>query len=103
MFLLKMDSGVVFCRREDFEVVGRYREDRLFAEDLAFLFALRRLGKTRGQRLARLIEARAIASTRKFDKYGEWHFFKLPIVALAGAFKSPERQRFARKYWYEDR
>ena len=45
-----IDTGVVFCRREDFEAVGGYDESRLYAEDVLFPLALRRLGRNRGQR-----------------------------------------------------
>ena len=101
--LARIDTGVVFCRRTDYEAVGGYREDRLFAEDIAFLAALWRLGRRRGQRLTRVTTARAIASTRKFDKYGEWHYFRLPWVMIVAAFRDPANQRWAKKYWYEDR
>ena len=47
------DTGVVFCRREDFAAIGGYDESRLFAEDVAFLLALRRHGKSTGRGLAR--------------------------------------------------
>jgi len=40
-----LDTGVVFCRRRDFETIGGYDESRLVAEDVIFLLALRRLGE----------------------------------------------------------
>ena len=42
-----MDTGVVFCRRADFVTVGGYDERRYFAEDVVFLWALKRLGRSR--------------------------------------------------------
>jgi glycosyltransferase involved in cell wall biosynthesis len=101
--LLRIDTGVVFCRRADWEATGGYPEDRLFAEDVGFLFALRRRATARGQRLTRATRARAIASTRKFDKYGDWHFFTLPWNAAWSLLRDPVEQRWARRYWYEDR
>lgn len=102
--LTGMDTGVVFCRRADFEQIGGYDEERLFAEDVQFLVDLRRLGKRRKQRLARLTEAKAVASARKFDKYGEWHYFtqifRLGWLMLRHPSATTD---FARKYWYEDR
>jgi len=47
--LTGLDAGVVFCRRADWQTVGGYNEDRLWAEDAEFLIALKRLGRTRGQ------------------------------------------------------
>lgn len=102
--LLRVDSGVVFCRREDFERVGGYSETRLYAEDLQFLYDLWRLGRPRGQRLLRATAARAIASTRKFDKHGDWHYFVMPLRLLRDALQGRNaEQRTARRYWYEDR
>jgi glycosyltransferase involved in cell wall biosynthesis len=96
-----LDIGLSFCRREDFEAVGGYDESRLYAEDVLFPLALRRLGRTRGQRLVRIPEVKALASTRKFDQFGDWHYFGM----LAHAFRSLitwnwEDEDLADRYWY---
>lgn len=97
-----MDTGVVFCRRQDFETIGGYNEDRLYAEDVQFLLDLRRLGKTRGQRLVRVSSARAIASTRKFDEHGDWHYFvEIIRYALKRPFRPKAVEDFAKRYWYD--
>jgi glycosyltransferase involved in cell wall biosynthesis len=97
-----MDTGVVFCRREDFETVGGYGEDRLFGEDVMFLWKLRRLGRTRGEKLKRVRRAKAITSARKFDRHGDWHYLGLIGRAALWQILSPRRlERFARAYWYE--
>ena len=97
-----MDTGVVFCRRRDFETVGGYGEDRLFAEDVRFLVKLARLGRTRGQRLVRLRGAKAVASARKFDRHGDWHYFRLVSrVAWCSLFAPRSLERLAREYWYD--
>ena len=95
------DTGVVFCRRDDFEAIGGYDESRLFAEDVAFLLALRRHGKASGRRLARPWGARTTISTRKFDRWGDWHFFtRMPAVAWR-LLRDPQAVTdFARQYWY---
>ena len=102
VFLTGMDTGVVFCRRADFEAMGGYDEDILIAEDVAFLQTLRRLGKARGQRLARVTSAKGIASTRKFDEFGDWHFF---IVLVAGIkyLWTRDMSGFVDRYWYKPR
>ncbi len=71
--LFGVDTGVVFCRRADFTTVGGYDEGRPIGEDVAFLMALRQLGKERGQRLIRLTDVKALVSMRKFDPHGDWH------------------------------
>ena len=95
-----MDTGVTFCRKEDFEAIGGYDESRLVAEDVAFLWALRRLGQTRGQRLARATRAKIVASTRKFDEFGDWHFFSVAIEALRHLMRR-DLTRFTASYWYK--
>ena len=104
LWLTGMDTGVVFCRREDFERVGRYPEDRHYAEDVDFLWRLIRLGWSRGQRLTRLRAVKAIASARKFDRYGDWHYFWLMPSLLPGTLRRERGgSKRARKYWYDDR
>jgi glycosyltransferase involved in cell wall biosynthesis len=104
VWLTGMDTGVTFCRREDFEAVGGYTEDMKFAEDVKLLLDLRRLGRGRRQRLGRTRSAKAIASTRKFDRYGEWHYFTLLARGLVGLLVRPrELERWAHEYWYSDR
>ncbi len=99
--LTGMDTGVVFCRREDFGELGGYDERRLVAEDAAFLWRLKKLGRERGQKLARVAEAKAIVSTRKFDEHGDWHWFTQLIPrALPALLSASAERRLAEKYWY---
>ena len=101
--VLRMDTGVVSCRADDFRAVGGYSEQRLFAEDVQLLFDLRRLGRPRGQRLIRLTGAKTIASARKFDRHGEWHYFtRMPKLAWLMLVDPGASTAFARDYWYGD-
>jgi glycosyltransferase involved in cell wall biosynthesis len=103
VWLTGMDTGAVFCRREDFETVDGYNEQRLFAEDVQFLWDLKRLGRVRGQKLTRITSIKAIYSTRKFDKHGDWHYVWLIIRFLYGVlFSRRSMDDFARAYWYGD-
>jgi len=96
-----MDTGLVFCRREDFLAVGGYDERRYFAEDVAFLVALRKLGRPRRQRLARLTSVKAVASTRKFDEHGDWHYLAWIPRALVALLRDPTGKGSAiERYWY---
>ena len=104
VWLTGMDTGVVFMRRVDFERVGGYSETRHFAEDVDFLFKVIRLGRTRAQRLRRLRGVKAIASVRKFDRYGDWHYFwMMPRLTIGTFFPSKSEHPTARRYWYDDR
>ena len=101
VWLTNIDTGLVFCRREDFEAVGGYDENMRFAEDVAFPWALKRLGRRRGQKLVRLRAHKAIASLRKFDEYGDWHYVTmLPrslwlLLCGRGAWND-----WVDRYWY---
>lgn len=108
IWLLQMDTGVVFCRREDFEAVGGYNENLLLAEDVAFLVALKKRGKEKGQKFTRLSAVKALGSTRKFDDHGDWHYllmlpqifknmFRLGYNFLSKQDEMPE----VTKYWYK--
>jgi glycosyltransferase involved in cell wall biosynthesis len=103
VYVTGMDTGVVFCRRADFVTIGGYDARRYIAEDVVFLLALKRLGRSRGQRLTRLRPVKAIASTRKFDRYGDWHYFTSMLKATVMWWRPYEANEFVRKYWYEDR
>jgi glycosyltransferase involved in cell wall biosynthesis len=104
--LFGIDAGVVFCRRADFEQIGGYNEQRLFGEDVELLLAMRRLGRQRTprQRLVRLHGATTITSNRKFDKHGQWHYFvEVMRFLVQRPFRPDFTDRFARRYWYDDR
>jgi hypothetical protein len=99
-----MDTGVVFCPRADFEAMGGYREDRLYAEDVIFLLSLKKHGRKTGRRLVRPRGARAIVSARKFDLHGDWHMlFDLGAMCINQLIASRKAERQARAYWYEGR
>jgi glycosyltransferase involved in cell wall biosynthesis len=96
-----MDTGVVFCRRDDFEAVGGYRENCRWGEDVWLLLDLRRRGWRSGRRLEGATNAPAIFCTRKFDRYGDWHYFTMPFRILWDALRG--RADTANRYWYGPR
>jgi glycosyltransferase involved in cell wall biosynthesis len=107
-WLTKMDTGVVFCRREDFEAVGGYNENLFLAEDVAFLHALKKRGGQKGQKFIRLSGVKALGSTRKFDEHGDWHYFSLlPRIAVKifrigwQIFIKQEQMPEITDYWYK--
>jgi glycosyltransferase involved in cell wall biosynthesis len=104
VWLTNMDTGVVFMRRVDFLQTGGYPEGRHYAEDVAFLYKLIRLGRSRRQRMTRLRAFKSIASVRKFDRYGDWHYFwMMPTLALGTLRPRFSGSPKARAYWYDDR
>ena len=104
VWVLRMDTGVVFCGRDDFDAVGGYDESLRFGEDVRFLVDLRRHGRSNRRRLTRLRGVKAIACMRKFDRYGDWHYFRMvPQLTFALLFPGRESDGLVQKYWYEDR
>lgn len=102
VWLTGLDIGLSFCRREDFEAVGGYDESRLYAEDVFLPLVLRRLGKGRGQRLVRVPKAKALSSSRKFDQFGDWHYFKMLVLAVRNIVTSNwNDEKLAQRYWYK--
>mgnify|MGYP001548809809 CR=1 FL=1 len=40
---------------------------------------------------------------RKFDSYGDWHYFTKVLRLVPGLFKPPETlDEWVREYWYSD-
>ena len=102
VWLTGLDIGLSFCQREDWVAVGGYDETRLYAEDVLFPWAMRQLGRPRGQRFVRIPQVKTLFSTRKFDQFGDWHYFWM----LAHAFKSLvtrnwNDEKLAERYWYK--
>ena len=107
LWMTGMDTGVVFCRRKDFDAVGGYNEELFFAEDVAFLYALKRRGWKKRRHLTRLSGVRALGSTRKFDENGDWHYFPMFLDAALillrngiGAFTKQDEMPDVTDYWY---
>jgi glycosyltransferase involved in cell wall biosynthesis len=101
IWITRIDAGVISCKREDFEAVGGYDETRLYGEDVMFLLAMRTLGRSRGQRLGRVKGVKALGSARKFDQFGDWHYFGFPIQALKSLVTGNwNDEKLAQRYWY---
>ncbi len=104
VYLMRMDAGVVFCKRADFVAVGGYDESLHYAEDLQLLIDLKRLGRPRSQYFSRPKDVHAITSSRKFDKHGDWHFLTMiPRIGFWMLFDKSRGEKSTHAYWYEDR
>ena len=101
VWVIGVDTGLVFCRRVDFEALGGFDEGLRFAEDVVLYLRLKRLGRTRRQRFVRLRRVKALCSTRKWDHHGDWHY--LLMVLKAPVYFTLMHRRmdaFADRYWY---
>jgi glycosyltransferase involved in cell wall biosynthesis len=86
-------SGVMFwCRRADFEAIGGFDEQFLVAEDVEFARRLRAFGQRTGRYFTTLRSAPVVASTRKFDSYGDWHMFAMvtQLRAIRAAYNGSD-------------
>ncbi len=103
-FVTQIDAGLTFCRRDDFQRLAGYDERRWCAEDVDFLRRLKHLGRSGQRRLARGGYAPAVYSTRKFDKYGDWHYLGLGArLMLSRSWRAEARSEAVSEYWYRDR
>jgi predicted glycoside hydrolase/deacetylase ChbG (UPF0249 family) len=98
------DTGVVFCRRADFDAIGGWDEQVLFGEDVVFFRALSRLARQRGQRFVRLRGVKTVTSARKFEQFGQWGWplANVGVIWLA-IIRSPRARRLIERYWYKSR
>jgi len=96
--MIRAGSGVIFCRRADWEAVGGFDESLRYAEDVKFQFDLKRLGRLKGQIFAWADDVPTTTSARKFDRFGDWHAFGL----LWNWLRGPKTfERFVERYWYD--
>jgi glycosyltransferase involved in cell wall biosynthesis len=75
-----VSCGSFWTTRRAFDAVGGFDERLLLAEDVDFGLRLRKHGKARGLRYVTLWDTPLSTSARKFDQYGDWLFFLMPIL-----------------------
>jgi len=86
-------SGAMFwCSRTDFDAIGGFDEHLLLAEDVEFARRLRAHGRQTGRRFTTLRSAPLTISTRKFDRFGDWHMFRmaLQLREIRAAYKGTD-------------
>ncbi len=96
-------SGVMFwCRRSDFEAIGGFDERLLLAEDVDFARRLRAHGRKTHRKFTTLRSAPVITSTRKFDRFGDWHMFAmaLQLRGIRAAFRGTD-SAWVDRYFFE--
>lgn len=93
-----VNAGVVFCRADIFREAGGYNESRIFAEDVEFYRAMRAAGKKRGLKTVWDTGTPAIVSTRKFDRYGDWHMLFMWMWIL----RNRSLRKTVESYWYSE-
>lgn len=102
------ELGPIFCRREDFDAIGAYSEEKAFGEDMKFLVDLKKLGRPRGRRFVRCKGVPARHSIRKGEQHGFFEVARFTVkYTLWNLFRrgrTKERNdEWIRRFWYDDR
>jgi glycosyltransferase involved in cell wall biosynthesis len=103
MFFTRLSGGVYWCFLDDFRAIDGFNEKMPFGEDLEFARRLRTHGRLTRRSFTTLKRAYIITSCRKFDQFGDWHFFKMAlcdskVVRQGLQGKSTE---FQDRYYYD--
>ncbi len=102
MFVTRLAGGVYWCRIDDFRAVGGFDEKLPFGEDVDFAKRLRAHGRKTDRRFTTLRRAWIVTSCRKFDRFGDWHWFTFLLQARAiRRSLRGESSEFKDRYFYE--
>jgi glycosyltransferase involved in cell wall biosynthesis len=101
-FLAGVSGAMFWCRRTDYEAIGGFDERRLLGEDIDFARRLRAHGRRTGRRFTKLCSAPLIISTRKFDRFGDWHMFAmaLQLKQIRAAYRGAD-SAWADRYFFD--
>jgi glycosyltransferase involved in cell wall biosynthesis len=98
-----ISCGAFWTTRRAFDAIGGFNEQLLIAEDVDLARRLRKYGKAQGLRYAALWEAPLLTSSRKFDQFGDWSFFSMPILDGRRIWRSLRRRdtEFVDEYFHD--
>lgn len=75
VLLSGLSCGSFWFYKKSYDAINGFNEKLHFGEDIDFAKRLKKYAKSK--KLKYGISGKIITSTRKFDKYGDWYFFKL--------------------------
>ncbi len=101
MAMTRLAGGLYWCRRRDFEAVGGFDESRIVGEDLNFAKRLREHGKKSGKKFGTLWGTHILTSARKFDRFGDWFFFRILFSRQFVRVARGRDREFADRYFYD--
>ena len=98
-------SGIFWSTKETFDAIGGFVEKKAM-EDVATAKLLKKYGKVHGKKYTTLRKNYLINSTRKFDDYGDWMYFKLMVknigvFAKAAVGKTEELDKLLDEMFYD--
>lgn len=72
-----LPCGSFWFEKDSFLKIGGFNEGIPFGEDIDFAKKLSRYGWTIGKKYGCLAQSHISTSARKFERFGDWYFFKL--------------------------
>ena len=84
--------------------LGGFDESLYCAEDSEFIMRLKRYGKRKGKKFKIITDNYDITSTRTFDKFGDWYYFRyIPRILFRGGTKAFKDLDIVKRFWYDVR
>jgi glycosyltransferase involved in cell wall biosynthesis len=102
-WLLGVSAGVIFASREAYDAVGGFDPALYAGEDAKIVWQLKQWARRQGKRFCNLRSAHIITSTRKFDQYGDWLFFKMFARWWYRPFRVLKDRKAVGFMWYDVR
>lgn len=101
--LTGLSAGAFWGRAADFRALGGFDENLLIVEDVDFAKRLKAFGKKQHKRYICLNKAPMLTSSRKFDHFGDWSFFKMATLDAPRIWRSLKRidTDFADEYFHD--
>jgi glycosyltransferase involved in cell wall biosynthesis len=98
LFFIGISAGSFWFEKKYFEKINGFDEKLLIGEDLDFAKRLKKYGKSINKKFGTLPHSYITTSCRKFDKYGDWHWFKFMLFKPKQLLK--QDKKFADEYFY---
>jgi glycosyltransferase involved in cell wall biosynthesis len=99
-WLSSMSIGAFWVRRWVFDSLNGFSEDNNVLDDIDFSLKMERFCNGRAVKRRSLRDTKLLWSTRKFDKYGDWYWFK-HLFSFIKAIYTTRCNRNITGIWYE--
>lgn len=98
-----LSAGAFWARAETFRALCGFDENLLIVEDVEFARRMKVFGKAVNKRYICLNKAPLLTSSRKFDHFGDWSFFKMATLGAPKLWRSLKRidTEFADEYFHD--
>jgi glycosyltransferase involved in cell wall biosynthesis len=99
--LFGVSTGLIYTRREAFDLIGGFDERYYAAEEGLFIMALKRLGRQQGTSFCNIDDGHIVTSARKFQELSALRLVWTGLKFVLFPWKL--RSRRACAFWYEGR